>query len=180
MANQRVGRSRFPSSPRRQTQWGGSTTPQTGPKALAAASAQLFGRFTAASLEALGTPVTVIRNRGVLSITSDQFAAGEDVHGAIGICVVSDQAAAAGVSAILTPITESDWDGWLMWMPFVHSFVFGDATGFQGGIQSTFHYDSKGMRKITDNESLVLMIENQNSTDGLFFNWVSRTLFKLH
>ena len=186
MANRIVNRGSFRgrSGPRRETQWGGSTAGQTGRTALAAATAALFSRFSAAQFDVIGSPLTTVRNHGQLSVESDQSVAGETVQGAIGLAIVSEPAAAAGIGSIPTPITESDWDGWLMWMPFSHTmqFVQQDATGVQivQPSNSIFNYDSKAMRKIQDQESLVFVIENENATAGLLFTWYSRTLFKLH
>ena len=173
-------RSAVRSGPRRQTLWGGSV-PQTSQTSLAAATKQLFATFSVTTLETFtGVPATMIRNRGVLSIQSDQEAGDEAVHGAIGMAIVQGQAAAAGVASIPGPVTDSDWDGWALWMPFVHSLSFLTAASANQPAQSVFHYDSKAMRKINDNEAVVFVIENENAAFGLLFNWVGRTLFKLH
>jgi len=168
--------------PRRKTLWGGSTVPQANETGLPAATSQLFARFTAATIGLVfGVPCTVVRNRGLLSIRSDQTAQSENAHGAIGLAVVTETAAAAGIASIPSPITESDWDGWLMWQPWSTAFTL-TGTGASGAPVSYgyFPYDSRAMRKIEDEESLVFVIENQDAGGGVVFTWLSRTLFKLH
>ena len=164
---------------KRQTLWIGSTSPQTGETALAAGSAVLFARVSAAQVSDVA-PLTWVRNRGLFSVRSDQQITSEEVHGAFGIAVVSEAAAAAGVGSIPTPITESDWDGWMVWQPFAHHMHVATAVGFSEPSAGRFDYDSKAMRKMADQESLVFVVENQNTNGGLFFTWLSRSLMKLH
>ena len=171
----------FSRAPRRQTQWGGTTSGQTSETALAAATSVLFSRFTAATLEVFpGTPLTVVRNRGLFSVRSDQIVQTEMGHGAFGMAVVSEDAAAAGIASVPTPITNSDWDGWMVWQPFAFGLVFSSAVGFDNNPYQRYDYDSKAMRKLNDNESLIFVVENQDAGSGALFNWVSRSLFKLH
>ena len=56
-------------------------------------------------------PFTVVRTRANLIIRSDQQAASELFEVAYGETVVSEQASAAGVVSVPTPVTEdaSDW-----------------------------------------------------------------------
>ncbi len=177
-------RSRSPSvvggrGPRRQTQWGATTTSAT--VAIAAATKVLFARFTFAQLAAsVGTPVTHIRERGLLTIFSDQVAADENQLGAIGFAVVSEVAGAAGAASIPGPFTEADWDGWYAWAPIVARFEFLTVSGIEPHMGIEVPIDSKAMRKVNDEDSLVIMIENGSSTDGFNAAYIGRSLFKLH
>ena len=83
-----------------------------------AASKVLLANFT------LGNPgigETVRRTRGQFAIISDQSAAPEFQLGAIGGVVISDVAAAVGVTATPGPFTERDDDGWFFWQGFTES-----------------------------------------------------------
>ena len=69
------------------------------------------------------TPVvsglTLVRTRGQLFATlAVSSAAGDGYTGVWGIGKVTAAAFAAGLTAIPTPITEADWDGWLYWSTF--------------------------------------------------------------
>ncbi len=112
---------------------------------------------------------TIIRCRGSLNVVSDQAAATEVAFGAYGLCVVSNQAAAIGVTAIPTPYTDADSDLW-----FVHGYWyapvrFNSAVGFQN-ISQTERFDSKAMRRISADETMVMVVENGHATDGVRFS----------
>ena len=55
-------------------------------------------------------PFTIVRTRGTLAVYSDQVIASETARSAMGLAVVSDQAAAVGITAVPTPITDQDSD----------------------------------------------------------------------
>ncbi len=173
-----VSRARgFPArGPRRQTIWGSTVTPTA--TIIAAGTKVLLARFTAASLASIGVPNTVVRERGQIWYASDQNAATESVVGAVGLCVVSELAAAAGAASIPGPITNADWDGWYGWFPMLTRIEFSDATGVQNPAGVVMPFDTKAMRKVEDNMSVVVMVESV--TNGLRLTYASRTLFKLH
>jgi len=174
-----IMRGRQGRAPRRETQWGSfvSTAPQNVP----ANSDLLFSRFTAAILAAnTGTPLTVVRVRGMFYVETDQIAASEDQLGAVGIAVVSEQAAVAGVASIPSPVANADWDGWLYWQPILQGNVFLTGAGFSNRTGFQYVIDNKAMRKIEDNESLVTVVGNSHATAGFDITFAKRTLFKLH
>ncbi len=78
--------------------------------------------------------------------------------GAYGIGIVSDQAFAAGAASVPGPWSDPDFP-WLVWESFEGLYIFHDATGqsnFQG-----FQFDSKAMRKVKQNETVVVVCESQ-------------------
>ncbi len=96
---------------------------------------------------------TVVRSRGRVSIVPSSFAADLEVVGAFGMCVVSDQAFAAGVLSVPGPFTDAEWDGWFVWQPFGYVVDFDDATSKKAPAHIDVEVDSKAMRKVTDNET---------------------------
>ena len=119
---------------------------------------------------------TIIRVRGILSIRSDQAAATEAQLGAMGMIMVTDAAVGVGASAVPSPVTDSNNDGWFVWVPFGQD---GDqGAGGIGGAKS-YVIDSKAMRKFDAGLQLVVVLENQHATAGLQFFSSFRVLVKL-
>ena len=101
-----------------------------------------------ASAEGLG-PVTIVRVRGHVGLLGTEPTSA--LIG-VGICVVSDQAADLGITAIPHPVTDENWDGWL-WR---------DTRYFGSGMRNEvddFPIDSKAMRKLDDDQALVTVAE---------------------
>ncbi len=107
---------------------------------------------------------TVVRVRGQVAHNPSVFSADLDYSGAIGFCIVSLDAFAAGVASIPGPLTDSGWGGWFVWEGFSYHLEFSDATGFRPTVQ-IINMDSKAMRKIGVNEALVVVVE---SGDNLY------------
>ncbi len=100
------------------------------------------------------------RNRGHVSIRLSTYAASIDYGGAFGMGVVSAEALAAGVASVPEPFTQSDWPGWLLWGSFADHFELGTASSLlPGSLQ--IPVDSKAMRKMGQNEALILVCESQ-------------------
>jgi len=158
---------------RRETLWIGATFQST---TLASTNAvALTASLTAAGLAL--RPFTITRTRGIMHVRSDQTGALESYGAFMGMCVVSDQASAIGVTAVPTPDTDQDSDAW-----FVHEMVAG-SFGFITGIGAlelgqTHYYDSKAMRKVEDGFDVVQTMEcpvNSGTVQDAF-----RMLIKLH
>ncbi len=174
MARNRFVRNRsFNSGPRRKTEWLASAD-VTGQTALAASSVILDSSF------AFTQPETIVRTRGSLWVSSDQATANEEPFGALGMMVVSDQAAAAGVAAVPTPIQEEDDDNWFVWVPFLASLRLATAVGFVANPFMEYKFDSKAMRKVAAGDTLIVVLENASSTDAMNYVVKFRTLTKLH
>jgi len=119
---------------------------------------------------------TIVRTRGMVSIRPQSAAASADFVGAIGIGTVSSEALGVGVTAIPEPFTDADWGGWYVWRSFGYRNDFDDATGVQL-FDWGFEVDSKAMRKVGSNESLVMVAES--FTGAYSVSMAVRTLVKL-
>ncbi len=161
---------------RRETEWIG----------LAAVSNTLSAGSTAvlsASLNAAALalrPFTVVRTRGIFQLRTDQSAASEFYHAGFGICVVSDQAIAVGVSAVPTPETEQASDLWFVYEELAAEFELGDATGFQSNAGMLAHFDSKAMRRVNGDQDVAIVKETSAVSLGAIAMHSGRMLVKLH
>jgi len=151
---------------KRHGEWVGST-PQTSLTALAASSVvldQVFTPFDAGE--------TVIRTRGLFAVKTDQVISTENQMGAVGIGIVSEQAATVGITAVPHPDTDSGWNGWLWHSYYASSFTFGSSVGFTSPTLFHIEIDSKAMRKVGDNERLVVVVENSGVVGIQFYSSV--------
>jgi len=120
---------------------------------------------------------TLIRTRGMLSFGSDQFVAGEQQLGSFGIGVVSAQAEALGITAIPHPGDDAAWGGWLYHTFLFNRFNFSSAVSTQAIATVNIVIDSKAMRKVSDEERLVVVLQNSGS-NGMTFTHSIRVLSK--
>ena len=120
-------------------------------------------------------PSTIVRTRGFIFVQSDQAAASEQQLGAIGFSVVSEQAAAAGVASVPSPITDETSEMFFLWQPFAFSHGAGTVDSQRGGMVD---FDSRAMRKWQDGEAIAVVIENAG-TFGIEFWLKFRMLVKL-
>ena len=165
-----VNRGRFPSrsqSLRRKTSWsaGPASTGPGGLQTITASGKTAWG-VTSISLE---DGLTLVRTLGELNTfltSADVVTSG--FHGAVGICKVTEQAAAIGVIAIPGPITDILWDGWLYHRVF--SLIAADPALTTGGVTAPLQMgagsaslrleiDSKAMRKFDALDVQVGIIE---------------------
>ena len=102
---------------------------------------------------------TVVRTRGQVGIRPNVVSADLDVVGALGLGIVSAQAFGIGITAVPGPFTDADWDGWFVWRSF--SYRFEATAGVDVAIDWGFEVDSKAMRKVADNEVVVVVAESQ-------------------
>ena len=161
---------------RRKTEWVGSAD-TTGIKALGGNSAVLDQTQAGSAIDA---PATVVRTRGSLWVRSDQVSGTEDPFGAIGFAVVSAQAAAIGVTAVPTPITDEGSDLFFVWEPFQASIVVASSIGIDANPMREYKIDSKAMRKLTSDETIIVVLENASATAALSYILKFRMLIKLH
>ena len=144
----------------RKTQWIGSSD-STATQTLLAGASVLDQSF------AISTPRTVVRTRGALWVKSDQSAATEIPFGALGMSVVTQQAVAAGVASVPTPITDEGDDTFFLWQPFLAGMVFASAVGLNADMWFRYDFDSKAQRKVMDGTSIIVTLENASAADGL-------------
>ena len=172
MAHSR-GRFSRGSGPRRQTSWVGPSDQNF--VGVATGATSIISSFVP-STNGLRKS-TLVRNRGIFSVKPDSLAADVDIVGAMGVCVVSNQAFSAGAGSIPGPFDEAGWDGWMVWQPFGFSIeVIGAPTDtLLSAIQ--IEVDSKAMRKVSDNETVVVMCESNTGAMEVFDG--IRQLYKL-
>ncbi len=85
---------------------------------------------------------------------------------------------AIGITAVPTPITEEDWDGWFVYEVLAGTFRFGSAIGFNQESPVGIHFDSKAQRKVEDDNAVVVVLQNP-MTVGVDFFIKFRQLYKL-
>ena len=164
----------FARGARRETQWL-AIQPAT---ATVDNSSVLVSTLNAAALAL--RPFTIVRMHMEVYYFSDQVIATESFVGAVGQCVVSESAAAAGVVSIPTPITELDSDLWMLHRFLIGGFTFADATGFASVDGYRTSIDSKAMRKVNNDEQLALVVQGDSLGDGVTIIMAGRLLLKLH
>ena len=168
-------RSNFVRSQRRETAWiFQNFTADT----VAAGAAVLVSTLNAAALAL--RPFTIVRTRGMLTVNSDQLAASESQEIGFGMAVVSDQASAIGVTAVPTPVQDMGSDLFFVYEGVVNDLIFGDATGFQSAAQTTKYFDSKAMRKVSEDQDVVVVLESPGISLGADVITQFRMLLKLH
>ncbi len=78
----------------------------------------------------------------------------------VAVGIVSIAAATVGVGSIPTPWSEPGWSGWLVWRSVNYPFQFVDGTGVLIW-NRTQEVDSKAMRKVGPDETVVIVAESQ-------------------
>ena len=160
---------------RRQTRWLRSAD-ETSFTSVAAGGVDFQSSLT--TEEKALRPFTVVRVRGWLFCQNDQSAATERSWGAVGMAVVSDQAVAAGVASLPSPISDEASDLW-----FAYQYMYADfhlsAVG-SSALGGAFTFESKAMRKVEDGQDVVVMMENGDATFGINYLVKFRMLVKLH
>jgi len=125
-------------------------------------------------------PFTVVRTRGYLFARSDQILAPETYGYSFGIAVVSAQAAAIGVTAVPTPVTDRGSDLFFVYESLMGRFEF-DTSAAWGEVGHFKEFDSKAMRKVQNAEDVVVTFENSAiSSDTVIASAGLRMLIKLH
>ncbi len=126
-------------------------------------------------------PFTIVRTHLRVHIQSDQSLASEIAIAAVGMCVVSDQASAIGITALPTPLTDLASDLWFVHQLIFNNFVFADATGFVESAGEQVEVDSKAMRKVNDDEDVVVVAEIDTAlANGASMILAGRVLIKEH
>jgi len=176
MARRRGGYRVVSGVARRSTEWVASAD-STGIQAIGGAVAVFDQTFSGAANDA---PFTIVRTRGSLYVQSDQLVATEFPFGAIGFAVVSAPAAAIGVTALPTPITDEGSDLFFVWEPWAASIAVSSAIGLDMNGLREIKIDSKAMRKVTADEDIVVTLENASATAAVSYILKFRMLLKLH
>ncbi len=145
---------------------------------LGVASTAVLINVSSAGLLAL-RPFTIVRVRGSMLVNSDQETTSEFYQAALGYAVVSDQAAAIGVTAVPTPFTDQGSDLWHVYEATTGQVRVSSAIGiWEAGISKD--YDSRGMRKVEDGQTSIQVIESSSISLGCNVGHTGRFLIKLH
>jgi len=135
--------------------------------------------LTMTAAELAKRPFTVIRVHLQLHMAPDQFVASELQLAACGLCVVSDQAAAIGVTAVPTPETDLESDLWFAHQVLVGENTFATGVGFDDHAGWGFSIDSKAMRKVNDDEQIIVVVEGATVIGGgMVVSGMGRLLIK--
>jgi len=126
---------------------------------------------------------TVTRIRGycrlyvhVTSATMSGF------HGALGMCIITENANGIGVTSVPHPLGDDDWDGWL-WHHYIDvrsiTATIADGANAKSVVQEIV-VDSKAMRKFKESDLLVVVIDVvEEGTASMRWEFDSRVLLKL-
>ena len=143
---------------------------------IAAGAATQVATLSAAAL--LFRPFTVVRTRLLINWQSDQAIANETPVGALGMIVVSNEAASAGLASIPDPVADQD-SPFFVWQAMISSFLFASGVGFTEPTGLDYVVDSKAMRKVGTNEDVSIMVEEIVNV-GANIRVLGRMLVKLH
>ncbi len=147
---------------------------------LAAANTAALILSASAAMLAL-RPFTIVRTRGTWAVRSDQTGASENFDAALGMCVVSDQASAIGVTAVPTPFTDLGSDLWFLHQMMFNRFEFISGVGVEPLSNWIGNYDSKAMRKVEQGQDIAVVLENSSIVGGgSNVTHAGRMLIKLH
>ena len=141
---------------------------------VAASSLNLLSSLNATALAL--RPFTVLRSHLTILYTTDQSSAAETPFGALGMIVASDKAVATGITAVPTPITQSDGD-FFVWQGLQEKYEFITGVGFQN-VGTHYSVDSKAMRKVQIDEN-VAIVQEQTSAVGAIIIIHGRFLVQL-
>ena len=125
-------------------------------------------------------PFTVIRSILEVLITSDQLGADEFQMSAIGMCVVSSQAVAIGVTAVPTPLTDQGSDLWFLHQNLLNDFLFISGVGVDGSAGRRYGLDSRAARKVNDDQEIIVVLETGGISSGANIIVSGRVLIKEH
>ena len=122
--------------------------------------------------------LTLVRTRGLLRLQLQSVdAAGSGFEGACGLQIVTAEAFAIGVTAMPSPQTDPEWEGWI-WHSFF-SLRPGSALSGLAGI-TEFEIDSKAMRKLPEGAVMMGVVEVvETGAAVMLFYLDTRILVKL-
>jgi len=128
--------------------------------------------------------LTIVRLRGELIVyLSALDLVAEGFRWFFGICIVSENAAAIGVTAIPSPLADIAWDGWFVYETGTLESASGTIGNSEniGMINDRRTVDSKAMRKVHNTDVVVAVLETSELGDGstMHASFSSRMLSKL-
>ncbi len=126
------------------TAWG------LGPQEVDGGTSASGGAIWSAGVTPGASGLTLVRIRGFIRvILTAAAAAGDGFFGAFGIGLVTDEAFAAGVTAVPLPLSDDGAELWMVHQYFdIRSVTATLSDGVNGfSVSKTFEIDSKAMRK---------------------------------
>ncbi len=122
--------------------------------------------------------LTIIRLRGFTELQLTSVGSpGDGFSGALGIGIVTEAAFDIGISAMPTPVTEVEWEGWMyhQWFSLHASDTALDVPPL------SFQIDSKAMRKFGSDMTIFAAIETdfEDGAAVLDVRFATRMLLKL-
>ncbi len=141
-------------------------------------TAALINSLNAAALAL--RPFTITRTVGFFGVRSDQTATSETYDGAVGMAVVSDQASAIGITAVPTPWTDLGSDLFFTHQMLMGRFLDLTAAGFEMNALTWIQYESKAMRRVNEDQDIVVTVEGSSLSAGCAVHHAARILVKLH
>ena len=126
-------------------------------------------------------PFTILRTRMLIHAFSDQLGASEEPICSYGSIVVTDTAAAIGVTAVPNPsgISGDPEADWYLWQAMSVVFDFASAVGFDANAGAQYVIDSKAMRKVGPDDDVVDMATTETG-HGVTLHTNGRMLIQLH
>jgi len=174
MPNKRFNRSRGRLGSKRLTSWASIDFTQT----VVSGNGNILNSLGASGLAK--RPFTIVRTHLEVEMGSDQLIATESQLAAIGMCVVSDEAVAIGVSAVPTPVTSSFSELWFIHQVMFNTFDFISSVGF-GSTFKSWSIDSKAMRKVEEGQDAIVVAQLSAAlSDGVLITAGGRMLIKEH
>jgi len=132
--------------------------------------------FTLNAAALVLAPFTIVRSRFSLFLVSDQSAAAERQVAGFGLSVVSSQAAAIGITAMPTPITDLGSS-----LFFAHQLLMTAGSAVNDGvIGQSWQLDSKAMRKVENQDDIAVTTEFSTAGSGYTMVVGGRILIKLN
>ena len=131
---------------------------------IPAASKVLLATFV---LDNSGIDETILRWVGGVAVSSDQTAGSETQNGAVGACLVTDTAAAAGIASLPDPVTDVADDLWFFYQSFAQQMTFFSAVGVNADMATWYPFDQRGKRIMQQGQTLVVIGANAHATAGL-------------
>ena len=112
--------------------------------------------------------LTVVRVRGEVTayITVAGGAANEGFRCAFGMCVVSENAAGIGVTAVPGPLTDIAWDGWFVYELFDIVITSSALIPSAPEQEVRIKIDSKAMRKLHATDVIIACFETSEIGEG--------------
>jgi len=141
--------------------------------AAASTKTLLFANTATVALD-----LTILRIRFILSVESDQVAASEDQIGALGAIVITEDAFAAGATAVPGPVSDPSAD-FMCFFSFIQRLNVGTAVGLEPQFNTSYNVDVKSRRIVEPDEVLAWVVESGSESEGFITSMQGRILTRI-